>query len=61
MFPSGCFWQGADLLGQSPAQSRARWLHCASLAVSWTLGRVEQEKDLQDFGERKALQQPPLT
>lgn len=60
MFPSGCFWLGADLLGLLPLRRRAQCLYGTGVAVSLTLGGVRKEKDPQDFGERKALHQPPL-
>lgn len=57
-FSSSCFQQEDDLLELSPAQARAQYLLCASLAVSLNL---EQEKDPQYFGERRALHEPPST
>lgn len=60
MFPSRCFQQEDDLLELSPAQGRARCLLCSSLVVSPNLGRVEEEKDPQYFGEKRALHQSPL-
>lgn len=61
MFPSSRFQCEDDLLELSPPQGRAQNLLCASLVVSPNLGRVEQEKDPQYFGERRGLHQPPLT